>query len=311
MRERQDLTFMWNPESNNFGEKYKIMTHILEHGSYYPEGFYQDVNPNACKRNCGKTDIDPFVDDPNDTEYNAPDKAKMLINYIIKLSQEDYKKQNDILIPMGGDWTYENTQFNFRNMESIKNYIEKHYQDINMEFRFSTPSEYIRSLKQNLETNNLSVYKGDFYPYIEGENSVWSGFFTSRPDLKKQIKDASAVEHAQNKFLAQRILRADVTDQEVKEILDVYNKNLDVVAIAQDHSTISGDLREMPLTTETSNLQAKIDAGNKIMKKHMQDFIVKKTGIQINGVNGTGLLQCQDGPSNGNSTVDHCPVTMQ
>ena len=170
---------------------------------------------------------------------------------------------------MGGDWTYENTQFNFRNMEGMKNYIEKHYPDINMEFRFSTPSEYVRSLKQNLQTSSLAVYKGDFYPYIEGENSVWSGFFSSRPDLKKQIKDASAVEHAQNKFLAQRVLKSDVTDQEVKEILDVYSKNLDVISIAQDHSTITGDIREIPLTTETSNLQAKLDQGNKVMKKHV------------------------------------------
>lgn len=51
----------------------------------------------------------------------------MFINYIIKLSQEDYKKQNDIFVPMGGDWTYENTQFNYRNMEAMKSFIEKNY----------------------------------------------------------------------------------------------------------------------------------------------------------------------------------------
>jgi hypothetical protein len=32
--------------------------------------------------------------------------------------------------------------------------------------------------------------------------------------------------------LAQRILKADITDQEVKEILDIKSKNMDVVAIA-------------------------------------------------------------------------------
>jgi hypothetical protein len=74
---------MWNPESNNFGDKYQIMTHILENGNYYPDGFYQDVNPNACKRNCGKTDVDPFIDDQNDQGFNAPDKSKMFINYAI------------------------------------------------------------------------------------------------------------------------------------------------------------------------------------------------------------------------------------
>jgi hypothetical protein len=32
--------------------------------------------------------------------------------------------------------------------------------------------------------------------------------------------------------LAQRILKADITDQEVEEILDIKSKNMDVVAIA-------------------------------------------------------------------------------
>jgi hypothetical protein len=32
--------------------------------------------------------------------------------------------------------------------------------------------------------------------------------------------------------LAQRILKADISDQEVKEILDIKSKNMDVVAIA-------------------------------------------------------------------------------
>jgi hypothetical protein len=121
------------------------MTNILEHGSFYPAGFYQDVNPNACKRNCGKTDIDPFVDDPNDQEFNAPDKSKMFINYAISLAENQYKNQNDILIPMGGDYTYENTQFNYRNMESMLSYIKNNYKDINMEFRMSTPIDYINA----------------------------------------------------------------------------------------------------------------------------------------------------------------------
>lgn len=84
--------------------------------------------------------IDPFVDDKSDSEYNAPDQSKMFINYATELSQGPYKSQNDIMIPMGGDFTYENTQFNFRNMESMMNFIKEHYHDINMDFKFSTPS---------------------------------------------------------------------------------------------------------------------------------------------------------------------------
>lgn len=97
---------------------------------------------------------------------------------------------------MGGDWAYENTQFNYRNMESMMNYIKNNYKDINMDFKMSTPNEYVQALKSKNQFANLAVYKGDFYPYIEGENSVWSGFFSSRADFKKEIKVASTLEHA-------------------------------------------------------------------------------------------------------------------
>ena len=44
---------------------------------------------------------------------------------------------------MGGDFTYENALFNYRNMESMLNFIKSNYKDINMDFKFSTPSEYV------------------------------------------------------------------------------------------------------------------------------------------------------------------------
>jgi hypothetical protein len=48
---------------------------------------------------------------------------------------------------MGGDWAYENTQFNFRNMELMLSYIKNNYKDLNMDFKLSTPSEYVKALK--------------------------------------------------------------------------------------------------------------------------------------------------------------------
>ena len=77
---------MWNPESTNFGDKYQILTHILEHGTFYPEGFYQDVNPSAIKRFSGQNTHDPFVADEKDEEYKAPEMSMKFINYAINLT---------------------------------------------------------------------------------------------------------------------------------------------------------------------------------------------------------------------------------
>jgi hypothetical protein len=62
--------------------------------------------------------------------------------------------------------------------------------------------------------------------------------------------------------LAQKILQTNITDQEVKEILEINKNTIDVVSVAQDHATISGDIREMALTNEETKLDKKIDQGN-------------------------------------------------
>ena len=54
----------------------------------------------------------------------------------------------------------------------------------------STPQTFIDALKS--ENVNWPVKTNDFFPYSANKNSYWSGFFTSRPAFKKQVKDANA-----------------------------------------------------------------------------------------------------------------------
>jgi hypothetical protein len=49
----------------------------------------------------------------------------------------------------------------------------------------STPSEYIKALKEEDVKWPVKV-GGDFFPYGSDEkNNFWSGYFSSRPALKK------------------------------------------------------------------------------------------------------------------------------
>jgi alpha-mannosidase len=61
----------------------------------------------------------------------------------------------------------------------------------------STPGRYVEALKA--ENVTWPVYYDDFLNYYEnkGKNEqsdfeFWSGYYTSRPGFKKQIKDASS-----------------------------------------------------------------------------------------------------------------------
>jgi len=68
-------------------------------------------------------------------------------------------------------------------MENLVKYIDKTYSNLKMKFVFSTPSEYIKAIKK--EKMKYPVFYGDLLPYAEDNNEVFSGFFTSRPSLKK------------------------------------------------------------------------------------------------------------------------------
>lgn len=153
-----------------------------------------DENPKA------GPDINTFNTEKSAVDYNAPDQAIGFINYIQKMSNE-YREKN-LYVLMGCDYTYENAGQNYKKMETVMKYIKDNYQkEANMNIFFSTPSEYITAIKA--EKHNYPVFENDLLPYSEGNNEVWSGYFSSRPGLKKTVKDTSATFNAYNKLFAQ------------------------------------------------------------------------------------------------------------
>ena len=53
----------------------------------------------------------------------------------------------------------------------------------------------------------METYTGDLIATSEGDyNEVLSGYYSSRPGLKKNIKDASALFHAHNKLFSKHVL---------------------------------------------------------------------------------------------------------
>jgi hypothetical protein len=102
----------------------------------------------------------------------------------------------------------------------------------------STPSEYIAALKK--EKITFPVRYGDAMPYADGENDYWSGYFSSRPGAKKTVKDASALYNAQSKLFAKRVIKADVTDDKVKEVLNAKKKMIEPLSVFLHHDAITG-----------------------------------------------------------------------
>ena len=53
----------------------------------------------------------------------------------------------------------------------------------------STPTEYVQATNNNNAT--LPEYDSDFFPMVGKEKDVWSGYFSSRPGFKAQVRHVS------------------------------------------------------------------------------------------------------------------------
>ena len=53
------------------------------------------------------------------------------------------------------------------------------------------------------------------FPYADGPNDYWTGYFTSRANSKGQIRDGSSNLHAANKLFAMKMLDGAALDSEI------------------------------------------------------------------------------------------------
>ena len=100
----------------------------------------------------------------------------------------------NVMILWGDDFTCPNQYACFKASDSLIDYCNKN-QNTNMTFQYSTPSQYVKALKA--ENIHWPIVRNhDFFPYYEKHLQYWSGYFSSRPALKKQSKDYSNLFHS-------------------------------------------------------------------------------------------------------------------
>jgi len=72
-------------------------------------------------------------------------------------------------------------------LDKLIKYINENSDKYNAKIFYSTPSEYINSIaKQNIEFERQT---NDLFPYSDGPAKYWTGYFTSRVNLKYYIKE--------------------------------------------------------------------------------------------------------------------------
>ncbi len=70
----------------------------------------------------------------------------------------------------------------------------------NIELIYSTPSMYVDAIAA--ENIVWPTKYDDGFPYADGDSAFWTGYFSSRANAKKYMRDASHTLHSSNKLFA-------------------------------------------------------------------------------------------------------------
>jgi lysosomal alpha-mannosidase len=119
-----------------------------------------------------------------------------MYNYA-KFQMAPHYRGNHVLIPMGCDFSYSNARMTFHSTDRLIEYFNSHITDATI--MYSTPSEYLSALKSQNLTWPLKY--DDMFPYADQAEDFWSGYFSSRANAKKQVRDAQAALHGSQKMM--------------------------------------------------------------------------------------------------------------
>ncbi|XP_018575534.1 lysosomal alpha-mannosidase isoform X2 [Anoplophora glabripennis] len=176
--DHQTMDLLWTGSSNLDADTSTIFTSVLYDHYSAPSGF------------CFDKDCDdlPVIINPESTEYNWEDRVIEFTNYTAE--QAKYYPTNNILVTFGGDFQWRNAEQGFLNIDRLIAGFKKfnptiHGTELNV--IYSTPACYAKAVRDYIEVNKmmLEVKTDDFFPYADGGNTVWAGYFSSRPTSKR------------------------------------------------------------------------------------------------------------------------------
>ncbi|XP_052870890.1 lysosomal alpha-mannosidase-like, partial [Anopheles cruzii] len=125
---------------------------------------------------------EPFIDGRYSAENNVKTKVDKFLYYVDQQAQS--YRTNNILLTMGGDFTYMDANVYFKNMDKLIKYTNaRQANGTNVNVFYSTPSCYLKALHDTGIT--WPTKSDDFFPYASDPHSFWTGYYTSRPTSKR------------------------------------------------------------------------------------------------------------------------------
>ena len=219
-----NLEFIYDP----FGLGQKIFTHIS----------YDHYNPRKILRHY-----------PGDKkiELNEEELKNVCEKFYEEMLEERVGyKTNNLLLYYGEDFAFNEADINYENIEMIMNYVNNNMKG-KMKMIYSTPSQYFESvLKSGVEFDKHSNY--DFFPYADNAHCYWTGYFTSRANLKGLIKQLGLYINITNRLLFEVFMedKNKLKDNQkiIKNTIDCVYFAREKLGVLQHHDAVTGTSKE-------------------------------------------------------------------
>lgn len=213
------MEFIWTP-SSTLGQAASIFTHILWENYCSPmlSGFDWEGNT---------------FNNPPITPANVQARAEHFASLILQFAAA--YPTNNVLVPMGCDFRYVNAHAQFDNLDLLIAYMQKNAAKFNMNIKYAVLSDYFDAVSA-VPNVPWQQYSGDFFSYDDNDNSWWTGYFTSRTQLKGFVREGESFMRSVDVLIASAYLGNPVSTPDFTSMGTLRS----AMAQAQHHDAVSG-----------------------------------------------------------------------
>lgn len=262
--------------SKTFGSSSQIFSNAFPTHYSAPTGFGFEMNNN----------INPVQDDPLIYDNNVEQRVNDFIE--LAMTQANVTRTNHIMWTMGDDFQYEYAESWFKQMDKLIHYVNK---DGRVNALYSTPSIYTDA--KNGANVSWPLKTDDYFPYADGPDSYWTGYFTSRPAFKRYVRSLSGY------YMAARQL----------EFLVGWRSNGsstsslgDALATAQHHDAITGTAKQHVNNDYTKRLAKGASEAEAVVNSALS-YLANNASRNQSEAPASSFSQCQF------MNISYCPST--
>ena len=126
-------------------------------------------------------------DNPERHDYNVDQFVDAFIQDALAQAAETATDHQ--MWALGNDFNYQNADRWYRNLDKLL-----HYVNLNgtVNVLYSSPTVYMNAKYASDPNRVWEIRQDDIFPLADGPHRYWTGYFTSRPSLKLQVRRSSA-----------------------------------------------------------------------------------------------------------------------